>query len=373
MKSFTKKIWKKLSPIVHELVMQFLCRCRLRVRTHKSDVIIPNKTYVIGCFQAGGGISRSAQLYVNNLRSSGRDVICVDSTEISLQRINMPMQKGEVKYIDEIRSDCEPASIIIHHNPPQLQWILCALGKKFLEKKYITGYWAWELEDIPPLWKDALNYVDAVEVPSSFTKQAFLQHIRKPVVVKPHLLPMPKRIKDTYAVDGVLRCLFVMDMGSDIMRKNPEALIKIFSQTFSAQEAILTIKVIPRENYKDDLEFLQKLVAPFEHVVLRSDWLDDASLEQLYLDNDVYISFHRSEGYGLTIHEAMLHGLYIVATGWSGNMDFMHGEKAFPVAYTLVPIGKNSTVMGRVPYARWAEVSEADAIRALRDVYSILV
>lgn len=53
---------------------------------------------------------------------------------------------------------------------------------------------------------------------------------------------------------------------------------------------------------------------------------------------DVYLSLHRSEGYGLNIHECLEMGIPAIATGWSGNMDFMpRYEHAHPVPYRLVP------------------------------------
>jgi len=82
----------------------------------------------------------------------------------------------------------------------------------------------------------------------------------------------------------------------------------------------------------------------------------------------VYLSLHRSEGYGLTIREAMLHNLYIVATGWSGNMDFMEGERVFPAPYTLVPVSKADGVFGDVVNPRWAEANIEATVLILREL-----
>ena len=56
---------------------------------------------------------------------------------------------------------------------------------------------------------------------------------------------------------------------------------------------------------------------------------------------DAYVSLHRSEGIGLTIAEAMGLGKPVIATGWSGNTDFMDVSNAFPVGYRLVEIEEN--------------------------------
>jgi glycosyltransferase involved in cell wall biosynthesis len=73
---------------------------------------------------------------------------------------------------------------------------------------------------------------------------------------------------------------------------------------------------------------------------------------------------HRAEGYGLVIAEAMSLGVPVVATGYSGNMDFMDTDCALVVSYHLVPVGD------RYPYASagavWAEPDVAMAAAFLR-------
>ena len=53
---------------------------------------------------------------------------------------------------------------------------------------------------------------------------------------------------------------------------------------------------------------------------------------------DAYVSLHRSEGTGLTITDAMALGKPVIATSWSGNMDFMDVSNSFPVRYELVEL-----------------------------------
>jgi glycosyltransferase involved in cell wall biosynthesis len=55
-------------------------------------------------------------------------------------------------------------------------------------------------------------------------------------------------------------------------------------------------------------------------------------LSDLYGASDAYLSLHRSEGFGLNLAEAMLAGLPVVATAWSGNMQFMSQASAALVA-----------------------------------------
>ena len=98
-----------------------------------------------------------------------------------------------------------------------------------------------------------------------------------------------------------------------------------------------------------------------------TETLDAAGMEELYLAHDVYLSLHRSEGYGLTIREALAYGLHVVATGWSGNMDFMVGERAHAVGYRLVPVALKRGAC-RAPGARWAEPDVGEAAGIVRRV-----
>ena len=53
---------------------------------------------------------------------------------------------------------------------------------------------------------------------------------------------------------------------------------------------------------------------------------------------DSVVSLHRAEGFGLHLAEAMAFGKLVIATNWSGNVDFMNSENSFPVNYDLVEI-----------------------------------
>ena len=83
--------------------------------------------------------------------------------------------------------------------------------------------------------------------------------------------------------------------------------------------------------------------------------------------SDCYVSLHRSEGFGLPLAEAMYLGKPVIATAYSGNMDFMTINNSFPVKYKLVEIEKD---VG--PYRAgsvWAEPDYYYAAEMMRYVY----
>jgi glycosyltransferase involved in cell wall biosynthesis len=83
---------------------------------------------------------------------------------------------------------------------------------------------------------------------------------------------------------------------------------------------------------------------------------------------DVYISLHRAEGFGLTCAEAMAASIPTIATGYSGNMEFMTAQNSL-----LVPASVIRTERPYMPYPRgtlWGDPDQeaaVDAIRAMLD------
>jgi glycosyltransferase involved in cell wall biosynthesis len=82
---------------------------------------------------------------------------------------------------------------------------------------------------------------------------------------------------------------------------------------------------------------------------------------------DCYVSLHRSEGLGFTIAEAMSYGKPVIATGYSGNLTFMHEENSYLVPYVLTNVPPECD-----PYpagALWAEPDLDRAAGFMRHVY----
>ena len=96
--------------------------------------------------------------------------------------------------------------------------------------------------------------------------------------------------------------------------------------------------------------------------VMRRDEVD-----QLMADCNAYVSLHRSEGFGLTLAEAMTHGKPVIATGHGGNTDFMTADNSYLVPYRLVELARD---VG--PYRKdwhWAEPDVDHAAALMRHVY----
>ena len=78
-------------------------------------------------------------------------------------------------------------------------------------------------------------------------------------------------------------------------------------------------------------------------------------VQQLLACADVVMSLHRSEGFGLVMAEAMAQGKPVVATGYSGNLDFMNEFNSLLVRHELFAVQSSEPVYMQAKQARWAE------------------
>lgn len=363
-----RMIWRKCPLGMRILMLRVLVRLRLGAGVSPCDAYDEDadaQVMVLGFFSLYTGLGESARLYADREAASGKKIIRVDFTSL-YQTPNMEPAE-ELLGIAQARTIKGPVRVVVHCNPPQMLTLFLALGAAFLRDKYIVGYWAWELEAVPPVWNFALQYVHSVEAPSEFTAKAIRRATRKPVVVKPHRVKPAKQSGRGYAEDGVTRVLFMFDMPARLSRKNPLAAIEAFRLAFgNSSNAHFTIKVgSPTDSV--DMRRLQEALKKSSNIELLTEALSDTELDRLYAAHDIYLSLHRSEGYGLTLHEAMQRGLHVVATGWSANTEFMQGPRAHLVDYELVPLQEDAKVFG-VKGARWAEADTQHAARILQTI-----
>jgi glycosyltransferase involved in cell wall biosynthesis len=234
-----------------------------------------------------------------------------------------------------------------------------------------ASLWFWETDRVPPHLLPAFDLVDEVWAGSSFTKGALDRAGKGPVRVLPLPVPIPSTLpsltrRELGLPEGFL-VFFMFSWLSVLERKNPEGVIDAFIQAFEPKDgAHLVIKShgevrgdarserLRLRSSRPDIHFLDG------HVRQNTVW---AMLNAC----DCFISLHRSEGFGLTMAEAMALGKPVVATGWSGNLDFMDERTAYLMPATLSPIPEAVPVYGGL--GNWAEPDLAAATFALRQIY----
>jgi glycosyltransferase involved in cell wall biosynthesis len=234
-----------------------------------------------------------------------------------------------------------------------------------------VGLWHWEAERLPPAMTDAWNVVDEVWVTSRFVEHAMSSTATRPVRVFPLPIICPRWVtavrREDLGMPSGFVVLFCFDWLSVSRRKNPDGLIAAYSRAFRPEDgAHLIIKTINGDLHHAELERLRFEIDRPDITIVDGyvRWSEARALMELA---DCYASLHRSEGFGLTLAEAMALGKPVIATAWSGNVDFMTAEVSRLVPAELVPIPGDVPVYGGI--GRWAEPDLDAAAHALRQVF----
>jgi glycosyltransferase involved in cell wall biosynthesis len=257
---------------------------------------------------------------------------------------------------------------ILHINADVLPHAITQLPPGLLEGRRNIGYWTWELPEFPAKWRGAFELVDEIWVPSRFVFEAIGADAPIPVHVIPHAVRAPEGpFLERASFDlppEAYQFLVMYDTQSVQRRKNPQGPVEAFGQAFEASDASVSLVVKVNSSGPNELDELRRFAADRSNVHLITTVLSRHGIDSLMACSDAFVSLHRSEGFGLPMPEAMALGRPVIATGWSGNMDFMSDETAAVVDYRLVTLERSYG-----PYEigqRWAEPDVDDAARHMR-------
>jgi len=214
--------------------------------------------------------------------------------------------------------------------------------------------------------------VHEVWVPSRFTAAALDPLLPGRVrVVHPPMatLPMTPSPLDRAAFGLPAEAVVVLvsfNLASSFVRKNPLAAVAAFRQAFGdRRDRLLLLKVLNPDHFPQDFALLTQAVAGWPNIRIETRVMPPADRLALTRAADIVLSLHRSEGLGLVCAEAMLLGRPVVATGWSGNLEFMDESSAALVPVRLVPAKDPRGVLA-VDGAVWAEPDIKVAAAQLR-------
>lgn len=321
----------------------------------------------MGALRSASGLGQSARLCYSALNSQQFQVFGIDLTSGLMQ----PADMLEFEFTDGRHID-GPGTIILHVNAPLVPLALCLLGRRLVNAKYLVAYWAWELQTTPDDWFFGVAYPHEIWVPSQFTADAVRPLFKNdPVRIVPHPLATNRhKMEITRSVaEPVFTVLTICDAASSFARKNPIAAIKAFQLAFGRDPNVrLIIKISNTQAYPSGLTMIKKQVGNHQNIEILEGTMPEREIQALYRNSDVLLSLHRSEGFGLALGEAMLNGLPVIATNWSGNVDFINEKSGWPVSYTLIPAQDPQSTYDH-PNLDWAEPDLDSAVEGLRSVY----
>ena len=263
---------------------------------------------------------------------------------------------------------------VFHINGNEVEQVLAHLAYRETWQGYNIAFPMWELPRYPLDWARQLDRFDEIWAPTAFVRDALLTACEKPVV---HLTQacevmlsqfLGRRYFGIPENDYVF--LFMYDLRSFTTRKNPQAVVEAFRRLLAARpfsRVQLVIKVNGVDSDAQAFLRLEDTIADLAgHVTLLKHVMSDNEVKNLVRCSDCFVSLHRSEGYGLGIAEAMVLGKPVIATAFSGNMDFMQPEVSFAVDHELVAVNEGDYPCHEGQF--WADPDLDQAVHFMRQL-----
>lgn len=334
---------------------------RLRLRGEKAGLNI------VGWLRAELGIGESARCMVRAADAAGLPSALVDLRVPCLARM------GDDSFTARLGAENPHPVNVVHFDPPVARDLAHHHGPRFFGSKYNIAYWAWELPEFPEAWVPSGSYVDEVWCPSEFVRAAIASRLRRPVRVMPHAIEFAVPSGDCRSRFSLPsdRCLFLFlyDLNSYQERKNPLAVIEAYRRAFPDEaDVALVLKTHNPERNREAFARLLDAVKGLRQVRIIADTLSRSDVHALEAACDVFVSLHRSEGFGLAVAEAMYLGKPVISTDWSATAEFVTADTGCPVRHRLITLRESHG-----PYAAgqtWADPDvdhAADWMRRLRD------
>lgn len=305
---------------------------------------------IIGYVEECHSIGEVARNFIDRLLGTSIpfSIFCIESGAKQIEDSEMNKYKPFIT-----QTPCFPINIICI-NADQLPIVMKKYESIFHNKYNIANFW-WEYETGFGKFADACKLVDKVIVFSTHVRNAISKYIdNKDKIEKiayPLQLQMPEldsvdMTRDKYSISKDKFVLFFnFDYNSSFIRKNPIAILEAFALAFHENpDVILVIKTSNSGNFIEKKRLLEDKIKHLNlenNVIIIDSFLTKKEMLSLINSCDAYISLHRAEGLGLGMCEAMLLKKAVIASNYSGNIDFMNVDNSFLVNTNIVKCHEN--------------------------------
>ena len=331
--------WYSNLPISHPLHSGDVSErvMELDLDTTKNDC---KRVTVIGTIDDFAGVGKNGMHSIKALKLAG------------IEHAVVPLNLRSPDWLEMAsRMVIEDTGVALLHLQPDL---ICELFDRAHFSPDLTkiGFFAWESTSVPNNLKTSLDRCDAIWTPSNFCKEAFTKASKTPVHVAHHAVDVVGHelidSRNSLGIGiGSFVIMYSFDYFSTLSRKNPAALLKLFKTWLkSYPDSLLLLRIrnyrnLVRDAQRGDIlaqEFLDLLRPINDSVKIISTELTNSEYGMLVSSADVFLSLHRSEGFGYAIAEAMLAGVPTVSTGYSGNLDYQNSLNSYLVNWKPLQI-----------------------------------
>ena len=253
-----------------------------------------------------------------------------------------------------------------------------------------------ETHIISPAWLEPSNQMDKIITISEFSKAGFVNtifgndkgqqfRVTTPVDVVHFPVEDVQAEESTLELPSAYNFLTINQWGP---RKNMETLVKAFVDEFRDEDVGLVVKAnTANDSIMDKTATESRLAALLASLGARKcrvhlvhGRMSDAQMVGLYRHNKIkaFVTATHGEGFGFPIFEAANAGLPVVATDWSGHLDFLSmpdeqgkDKKMFAkVDFELKQIDPSHVWQGVMEaQAAWAYPVEGSLRSRMREVY----
>jgi ADP-heptose:LPS heptosyltransferase/2-polyprenyl-3-methyl-5-hydroxy-6-metoxy-1,4-benzoquinol methylase len=331
-------------------------------------------TYYGYVFDASG-YGRAARAYIHALTRVGVAVTVVD--------LGSRPRQVQDDLVASLLGPPTDSDLHLFHGIPA-QWARLAFPRR-----NTIGMTVWETDTLPGQWRNALNHTLDVWVPSRFNVECFRAGLERPVFQLPHPVHEPATTgadapQDVQDWLGVADDTFVFYSIFEWQeRKNPEGLLEAFLRAFPhADGPVLVLKTNPgaRAVAQETLDGVRGRLDSSARVLLRCEAWSDAQITGLHARGNCYVSLHLGEGWGYPVFDAAARGVPVIATAYSGPLDFLGTDHPGLVPWDPVAVRQPYVYYAaRMKWAqprldaaidrlRWTYEHQQDAQRCARDV-----
>ncbi|MGW8390347.1 glycosyltransferase family 4 protein [Pseudoduganella sp. HUAS MS19] len=292
---------------------------------------------------------------------------------LDVYKLTPPSEADKAEFGPSMQNSLGPINVF-HINGDEIKQAWKHLGHAEQVPGYNVIYPLWELPRYPEEWASQLDRFDEIWAPSRFIMESLEKVCSKPIYHMPLSCQvslsgfMGRRYFGIPEADYTF--LFFYDLRSFSTRKNPAGVLRAFRSLLAKRpysKAHLVIKVNGVETNPAAFAALQKEVANLHNgVTLIQRVMTGNEIKNLVRCCDCFLSLHRSEGYGFGCAEAMALGRPVIATAYSGNMDFMAPDASLGVDYKLIPV-----LEGEYPHHEnqvWADPDYDQAVSFMIDM-----
>ncbi len=312
------------------------------------------------------GLGEAARAMIHGLGATSNLTESIDYqlTDYRLPQLPVLVETSFANF----KNDFDYAFTLTMLNPTELLDAVKRYGIEKFYGRFNIGLWYWELVDLIPEWMPGFKAIDELWVTTDYIRDNMIMCSPVPVhkVIVPILIDFTKvrtKRKEFDLPENTFLFIFAFDQNSIMARKNPMAVIEAYRKAFGNRKDVgLVIKTINADKQPEREAALRELTYGL------NAYFFDGEMERyksfsLYACCDSLVSLHRAEGLGMSIAEAMLLGKPVIATGYSGNMEFMNHSNSMPVKYELVQIEEDQHIYRQGQW--WAEPDIEDAVACM--------